>query len=91
MNVNLKFWFWHFAALGEWLVYVMCKSVVGFNLKLLMIAVGDIGTLLIKRNNNKGSTNDHSGTVPCTSIWRRRGDSNPRWDVIPNTLSRRAT
>ena len=24
-------------------------------------------------------------------IWRRRGDSNPRWDIIPNTLSRRAT
>jgi len=24
-------------------------------------------------------------------IWRRGGDSNPRWDIIPNTLSRRAT
>jgi len=24
-------------------------------------------------------------------FWRRRGDSNPRWDIIPNTLSRRAT
>ena len=24
-------------------------------------------------------------------IWRRGRDSNPRWDVIPHTLSRRAT
>ncbi len=40
---------------------------------------------------NKCLNLDPSYDNAAMMFWRRRGDSNPRWDIIPNTLSRRAT
>ena len=59
-------------------VYADTASMSGPNLGLLEAAIAQ----------NK----DPTCVVPSfMSNWRRRGDSNPRWDIIPNTLSRRAT